>query len=177
MDVLVNVAHQQLRVATYHRKMIAGSQEFIRFVFNFDEGWDDLLIFAQFIQSENSYNVYLDEENSCYLPPEIVPGLCLITLYGVYGDKVATTDFLVINIQRSIMVENEQSTDISPSQYHEFVNMLDSINVDENGIVNLIGSDSGQSPQTTTPSLYQQLTEIVRSIDVDNEGYVNLPET
>ena len=44
MDILVNVAQQKLRIAANLRKVVAGSQEFVRFIFNFDEEWDGLLI-------------------------------------------------------------------------------------------------------------------------------------
>lgn len=51
MDILVNVANQKLKIATNLKSLVAGTQEFVRFVFNLTGDWDDLLTFAQFRQS------------------------------------------------------------------------------------------------------------------------------
>ena len=56
MDILINVESQRLKVTSNIRSFIAGSREFIRFVFDLDEGWDGLTIFAQFIQDGTAYN-------------------------------------------------------------------------------------------------------------------------
>ena len=80
MDILVDVVNQRLHTATSLTKFIAGTQEFIRFVFNLDSDWENLLTFAQFTQNGESYNQLLDEDKGAYLPPEISVGTCTLTL-------------------------------------------------------------------------------------------------
>lgn len=101
MDIRVDVVNQRLQTATNLTSFIAGTQEFIRFVFNLDNDWANLLVFAQFTQNETSYNQYLDSENSAYLPAEIVAGTCTLTLYGSYENKKATTNYLVLEIEEN----------------------------------------------------------------------------
>lgn len=51
MEIKVNVDKQKLKVATNLRTFVSGTQEFIKFTFNFmDNTWDDLTVFAQFRQ-------------------------------------------------------------------------------------------------------------------------------
>ena len=49
MDILVNVTNQKIRVASNLRSLVAGTQEFIRFVFGISGDWNGLTVFAQFI--------------------------------------------------------------------------------------------------------------------------------
>ena len=55
MDILVNVANQKLKIATNLKSLVAGTQEFVRFVFNLNGDWDNLLTFAQFTQNGESF--------------------------------------------------------------------------------------------------------------------------
>ena len=63
MNVTVDVQGQKLRVLQNKKEFVAGSQKFVRFEFTLDEGWDNLLKFAQFRQGGVAYNQYLDDEN------------------------------------------------------------------------------------------------------------------
>lgn len=82
MDILVNVANQKLKIATNLKSLVAGTQEFVRFVFNTSGDWDGLATFAQFMQDGVAYNQYLDENKAAYLPAEIGVGTCTVMLYG-----------------------------------------------------------------------------------------------
>lgn len=119
MDIRVDVVNQRLQTATNLTSFIAGTQEFIRFVFNLDGDWDGLLVFAQFTQNGNSYNQYLDEDNSAYLPAEIVAGEATLTLYGSYENKKATTDVLTLKIEENNLTEDGESTEITLSLYQQ----------------------------------------------------------
>lgn len=132
MELLVNVNNQKLRLATNLKSLVAGSQQFIKFTFNLSDEWDDLLTFAQFIQGSNSYNAYLDEDNSVYLPHEIQAGTCKLILYGTGSQGegsqiIATTNYLELNIDENITVANASSTDISQSLYDQLVNKFNKI--------------------------------------------------
>lgn len=124
MDISVNVVNQKLRIATNHKTYVSGTQEFIRFIFNLSNDWDGLTVFAQFGQGDASYNQYLDAENSVYLPSEIVPGICTLTLYGSMGNIIATTDYLTLTIDENILVSNAESTEISTSLYNQLVTRI-----------------------------------------------------
>lgn len=124
MDILINVMNQKLKIATNMKNYVAGSQEFVRFIFNLPSEWDNLLTFAQFSQNGVSYNQYLDEDNSVYLPSEIVSGTCTLTLYGSGGNTIGTTDHLTLSIDENILVSDAQSTKISTSLYDQLVSKI-----------------------------------------------------
>lgn len=136
MEILISVVNQKLKISTNLKTIVAGSQEFIKFVFNLDDSWNGLLTFAQFNQNGAAYNIYLDNENSCYLPPEITTGEFELTLYGTGGTIVATTDYLTFKVVDNSIVENEQSTNVSQSLYEQLVDMILAISIDRNGIIN-----------------------------------------
>ena len=132
MELLVNVNNQKLRLATNLKSLVAGSQQFIKLTFNLSEEWDDLLTFAQFIQGENAYSQYLDENNSVYLPHEIQAGTCKVILYGTGSQGegsqiIATTNYLEFTIDENITVANASSTEISQSLYDQLANQFNTI--------------------------------------------------
>lgn len=98
MTILINVINQELRLATPFKSIVVGSQKFIKFKFALDEIWDNIMPFAQFIQNGIGYNVYLDGENSCYLPSEIGAGTFTLMLYGSGGEVIGTTNYLTIKV-------------------------------------------------------------------------------
>jgi len=127
MDILVNVANQKLKIATNLKSLVAGTQEFVRFVFNLTGDWSDLMTFAQFMQDGVAYNQYLDENNAAYLPSEIKTGTCTIMLYGSNNNTIATTNYLTISIDENILVTDAQSTDISLSLYNQLVSKVNAL--------------------------------------------------
>lgn len=109
MGIGIRVVNQQLRTTTNFRTLVSGSQNFVRFIFDLSNEWDDLLVFAQFTQNGVGYNMYLDEENSVYLPSEIVDGTFTLMLYGSGGFNsgvVATTNSLTFNVIKSNYIED-----------------------------------------------------------------------
>lgn len=124
MDILVNVANQKLRIATNLKNLISGTQEFVKFVFNLNGDWDNLMTFAQFTQNGKSYNQYLDDENSVYLPSEIGVGTCTLMLYGSNDKIIATTNYLTLDIDNNILVKDANSTEISQSLYTQLVTKI-----------------------------------------------------
>ena len=92
MSILVNVINQKMVMSSCNNELVAGSQQFVKFRFNLDEDWKDLVSFAQFRQGENAYNQYLDEDNCAYLPPEIGVGTCTLMLYGSNNATIGTCE-------------------------------------------------------------------------------------
>ena len=121
MDILVNVINQKLNITLNQRCIVEGTQQFVRFIFNLSDEWNDLHPFAQFIQNNEAYNVYLDSDNAVYLPSEIVSGQCIMLLYGSAGNVKATTNYLTLTIDKSLMVADAQSTVITQSLYDQMV--------------------------------------------------------
>lgn len=151
MDILVNVANQKLKIATNLKSLVAGTQEFVRFVFNLTGDWDNLMTFAQFRQNGVAYNQYLDENNSAYLPAEIETGTCTLMLYGSNEDTIATTNYLTLVIDDNILVEDAQSTEISTSLYNQLVTKVNALtNFNEQGLADLIAVDNDLQAQINT---------------------------
>ena len=130
MDILVNVVNQKLKIATNLKSLVAGTQNFIRLVFNLTSDWDGLTTFAQFRQGNRSYNQYLDDEKSAYLPSEIGVGTCTVLLYGTGNRKRATTNYLTLTIDENLFVSNASSTDISTSLYEQLIERVAGIEAD-----------------------------------------------
>ena len=79
--MIIDVIGQKL-ILNEKQTIVSKSQEFVEFKFNLSNEWKDLLVFAQFKQGEESYNIYLDDDNKCFLPSEIKDGSD-----GAKGDK------------------------------------------------------------------------------------------
>ena len=124
MDVSVNVTNQKLKVAASQKTFVAGTQEFIRFVFNLQQDWNNLLVYAQFTQYGKSYKVYLDSENSVYLPPEVKDGNCVLVLRGTKGNTIAVTEPLQLNVSPNPAEGEAGSTGITLTLYEQLVNSV-----------------------------------------------------
>ena len=117
MDILVNVSSQKLRIPTNMRNIVAESQKFVRFVFNLSSDWDNLTAFAQFKQEDHTYNVYLERDDTVYLPYEIKTGKCTLMLYGTNDEVLTPTNAFEFNVKINNLVEDGESTEITKSLY------------------------------------------------------------
>lgn len=154
MNIQVNVINQKLKIATNIKALVAGTQEFIRFEFIFDEGWDDLKVFAQFRQNGSPYNVFLDDNNSVYLPPEILPGNCEMSICGTHDTVIAYSDTLLLTIDENRMIQDANSTEITESLYNQLVEMVTRVNdgvtfipsVSEDGVLSWTNEGGYENP-------------------------------
>lgn len=165
MDILVNVANQKLKIATNLKSLVAGTQEFVRFVFNLTGDWDNLMTFAQFMQNGVAYNQYLDEDNSAYLPAEIGTGTCTLMLYGSNENTIATTNYLTLSIDENILVSDANSTEISQSLYNQLVSKVNALTTwNEQEAADLVAVDKDLQAQINTKAAASDLTtEISRA--------------
>lgn len=165
MDILVNVANQKLKIATNLKSLVAGTQEFVRFVFNLTGDWDNLMTFAQFMQNGVAYNQYLDEDNSAYLPAEIGTGTCTLMLYGSNENTIATTNYLTLSIDENILVSDANSTEISQSLYNQLVSKVNTlITWNEQEAAELVAVDKDLQIQINKKANADDLTtEIARA--------------
>lgn len=160
MDILVNVANQKLKIATNLKSLVAGTQEFVRFVFNTSGDWDGLMTFAQFMQNGVAYNQYLDEDKAAYLPAEIGVGTCTVMLYGSNDKTIATTNYLTLTIDENILVSNAESTDISLSLYNQLVTKVNSLSTwNEQNAADLVAVDKDLQQQINKKAAATDLTE------------------
>lgn len=141
MTVFVNLINQKLKISTNLKSFVDGTQNFIRFSFNLNEDWDNLLIFAQFSQNGKAYNLYLDDDNCVYLPPEIRAGNCTLMLYGTGNNTIATTNYLTLRLDENILISDASSTEISETLYTQLVNKFNSLLSSNSAIQNAITSE------------------------------------
>ena len=126
MEINVKVEGQRLRIESNYKRLVFGSQKFVKFLFELSEDWDGLTVFAQFVQDGEDYNSFLAEDNSVFLPPEIKPGKCDMILYGTgNGDVIATSAALAFLIDDNHLIIDESSIDITPSLYEQLVAKVD----------------------------------------------------
>ncbi len=123
-SISINVVNQKMYIHSPLNEFVSGSQNFVRFEFNFNEDWNGLTTFAQFVQNKIAYNLYLDENNRVFLPPEIKEGVCTLMLYGSGGKVIATTNCLTFKIAENSLIENAQSTEITQSLYDQLVSKV-----------------------------------------------------
>lgn len=127
MNINISVVGQKLRLPTNLKIIVDGTHEFIRFVFNLDEDWNGLTTYAQFTQDGNSYNVYLDDDSSVFLPHEITEGICSLTLSGTGNGVIATTDYVEFIVINNILTAGESSTEITESLYEQLIDKINSM--------------------------------------------------
>ena len=104
MDIQVDVVNQKLKIVTNLKDLVAGTENFIRFVFDLSDEWDDMSSFVQFVQNGIPYNVSLDAHNCAFLPKEIEPGKCTMVLAGNSENKMAVTNYLTLTIDSNILI-------------------------------------------------------------------------
>lgn len=110
MDIIVNVINQRLIVQSNHKTLVEGSNNFIRFVFNFSDDWNGMTKVALFGQDISTYAKPLDNENTVYLPSEIVRGDFALTVNGTLDEKVATTSVLYMHVDRQTPISKDMES-------------------------------------------------------------------
>lgn len=119
MDVLVTVTGQAMNFTENSHQLAAGTQEYVKFIFDLSDDWKNLHTFVQFCQNKNSYNIYLDEDNSAYLPTEIKNGIFSIALQGNLGNTIAKTNLYILNINKDPIYIDNNSTVMSVELYNQ----------------------------------------------------------
>lgn len=109
MDVLVVVSGQRLRIPADSKRFVSGTKNSVRFVFNFDQLWDGMNLYAKFEQGENSVEKDLDAFNSVYLPDTLLPGDAQVSIYGTGTNKVAKSFKTTINLVDGTLVPDQPS--------------------------------------------------------------------
>ena len=145
--MIIDVIGQKL-ILNEKQTIVSKSQEFVEFEFNLSDEWKDLLVFAQFKQGEESYNIYLDDYNKCFLPSEIKDGFMLLTLCGSKDDVFATSSSLGFVVRRCELVEDASSTVITQTLYEQLVNRIewgDALGIDHIEQTSTSSEDEGEN--------------------------------
>lgn len=127
MEIQISVVGQKLRASSNSIRLIDGSQNFVKFTFNLDDSWESLTSYAQFTQNGVAYKVYLDDDNSVFLPHEINEGTCLMALSGTGDGVIATTDFIRLNVAGNILTDGQESAGVTKSLYEQLIDRLTSL--------------------------------------------------
>ena len=137
MDIFITVDKQKMRCNNNVRSFVAGTQEFVLFNFLLSDEWDNLTTYAQFTQNGKSYNVYLDSDDSAYLPPEIKEGICNLALRGTRENTIAVTEPIKLNLSSNPIQGDLASTGITLTLYEQLVNKIDNF-FDDNDDLNVV---------------------------------------
>ena len=142
MDVLVDVSNQHIRLSTHVNAFVAGTKNFIRFVFNLSDDWLDLSKYAQFTQGNISYNEPLFNNYYCWLPEKLKAGTCSMTLIGTNSTRVAITESLTFKIIDSIIHDGSIQPSDSPDTSTALLDDDEHYIITNNGDVVSVGSTS-----------------------------------
>ena len=137
------------------KTIIAGTQQFIRFLFELSPNWDDMQVYAQFCQDGEAYNVLINN-NIAYLPSEIGPGKCTLLISGSNGTKKGITNAIDLNIQENVLVVNAHNTKITRDLYDQMLNLV---------LHNAIDTD--QIQDSLLELMQQQLQEYIDSHELE----------
>lgn len=127
MIVPVVVEGQSLRWYGGIPEIADNSIEFVQLEFRFPKDWEDMVVVAQFTQTK-TYNCLL-VNNRCFLPRELVAGLCEMSVFGYLNDRVTrgTTLPLKLNISRSGFVSSaETPVPPTPDLYAQLIEYFSS---------------------------------------------------
>lgn len=108
MDIKVNVENQKLHVLGNLRRIISGSEQFIRFVFELPDDWLSINPNAQFIQDGTPYDVPLDEDNAAFLPNEITTGKFHMLLWGQSGNVIGVSNHITMTIDDNLLILDDE---------------------------------------------------------------------
>lgn len=125
MDIRVVVDGQRMVLRDSSYRLAPQSQKFIKFRFDLSDDWKSLTPFAHWIRCGNeqeNYSVYLDYEDSAFLPPEITKGEYLMMLYGTgSNNNIGTTMPIRLIITDELFIADSSSTEITQSLYDQMV--------------------------------------------------------
>ena len=121
------------RIVTYGTA-VADSVLFEKIHFNFPAEWDGFAKTAVFTNGETKISVVLNEngklctgENECCIPHEVIKAPAFtVSVFGVSGDKRATTQIAQVSVKPSGYGEGAAPADPTPTEYEQLVAIADS---------------------------------------------------
>lgn len=121
------------RIVTYGNA-VADSVLFEKIHFNFPAEWDGFAKTAVFTNGETKISVVLNEngklctgENECCIPHEVIKAPAFtVSVFGVSGDKRATTQIAQVSVKPSGYGEGAAPADPTPTEYEQLVAIANS---------------------------------------------------
>ena len=121
------------RIVTYGTA-VADSVLFEKIHFNFPAEWDGFAKTAVFTNGETKISVVLNEngklctgENECCIPHEVIKAPAFtVSVFGVSGDKRATTQIAQVSVKPSGYGEGATPAEPTPTEYEQLVAIADS---------------------------------------------------
>lgn len=121
------------RIVTYGTA-VADSVLFEKIHFNFPAEWDGFAKTAVFINGETKISVVLNEngklctgENECCIPHEVIKAPAFtVSVFGVSGDKRATTQIAQVSVKPSGYGEGATPAEPTPTEYEQLVAIANS---------------------------------------------------
>lgn len=117
---------------TLDGKKVVGDNTGYLAQFMFDEEWDGKVKTARFINNDEYVDVILDENNSCYIPLEVMKSGNMNV--GVYAGNLTTTTPVKVKITASILEEYGLPADPTPDVYAQIMEKLNALGIGD-GIV------------------------------------------
>ena len=92
----------------------------------FSSHWDDFEKTAVFYRSEDSVYHVLMNENSCFVPREVLAdaGAFYFGIMGVCGDTVRTSDIVRYSVRRGAVCESTAVPDPTPDIYSQLLSRI-----------------------------------------------------
>lgn len=121
------------RIVTYGTA-VADSVLFEKIHFNFPAEWDGFAKTAVFTNGETKISVVLNEngklctgENECCIPHEVIKAPAFtVSVFGVSGDKRATTQISQVSVKPSGYGEGATPAEPTPTEYEQLVAIANS---------------------------------------------------
>lgn len=121
------------RIVTYGTA-VADSVLFEKIHFNFPAEWDGFAKTAVFTNGETKISVVLNEngklctgENECCIPHEVIKAPAFtVSVFGVSGDKRATTQIAQVSVKPSGYGEGAAPADPTPTEYEQLAAIANS---------------------------------------------------
>ena len=121
------------RIVTYGTA-VADSVLFEKIHFNFPAEWDGFAKTAVFTNGETKISVVLNEngklctgENECCIPHEVIKAPAFtVSVFGVSGDKRATTQIAQVSVKPSGYGEGATPAEPTPTEYEQLVAIANS---------------------------------------------------
>ena len=121
------------RIVTYGTA-VADSVLFEKIHFNFPAEWDGFAKTAVFTNGETKISVVLNEngklctgENECCIPHEVIKAPAFtVSVFGVSGDKRATTQIAQVSVKPSGYGEGATPAEPTPTEYEQLIAIANS---------------------------------------------------
>lgn len=114
-----------------HESTVSDSVKYETVKFEFPKKWEGYTKTAVFKNGDTVLSVILNSDNSlcigvdeCYIPHEVIkyPEFT-VSVFGVLGDSVATTQQAVISVRQSGYAKGDEPSDPTPTEYQQLLNL------------------------------------------------------